>query len=263
VLIKGSEVVEKQYTNRMQNSCGDEFYMNKWDQYGGKRNLCRNRLIFPGHRLVNEALIDILKDVEPKSRILDIGCGDGFFLSLLRDLGFIDIQGIDPSETFLHRCRNKALPVEKKNLFELEPGPRFDLILLIEVLEHMKEPRKALEVIRSILREEGKLLLTVPVCDSFLKRYERFRYRLTKERQVRSIDDTHLQAFNRATALRLIEDSGLRILNSHHVSNPFPWAKRYCGLNWYYLLQRFSLRGRFGDYLIILAGKKTGSHRIV
>jgi SAM-dependent methyltransferase len=230
--------------------------MNKWNQYGGERNLCRNKLIFPHHRLVNEAVIDILKDVKLENRVLDIGCGDGFFLSRLRELGFIEIQGIDPSETFLSRCRDKGLSVEKKDLFDLKREPRFDLVLLIEVLEHLEEPRKAIEVIRSILREDGKLLLTVPVCDSFLKRYERFRYRLTRERQVRSIDETHIHAFSREAILRLTRDSGLRVLKCFYVSNPFPWVKRYCGLNCFYLLQRFSLGGRFGDYLIVFAGKE-------
>jgi ubiquinone/menaquinone biosynthesis C-methylase UbiE len=112
----------------------------------------------------------IFEEVEkykPK-RILDVGCGRGFYLYALSLFSFSkEIHGVDINETYIKKaqaiCKDAKIHIEKANVYKLPfPSSYFDFIICSEVLEHIPDDRRALMEIKRVLKRKGKLLITVP-----------------------------------------------------------------------------------------------------
>lgn len=101
------------------------------------------------------------------SSVLDIGCGWGFALSALLELGYADVQGIDIDEGQVEVCRKYGLRASQASdavTFLDRCGETFDVVLLIDVLEHVPK-EKQVPLLRAIyhrLRVGGRLIVSVP-----------------------------------------------------------------------------------------------------
>lgn len=120
--------------------------------------------------------------------VLDIGCGRGYALGLLAGLGYKNLAGIDcdPGQVEFAASRGRPVTLVPDTVqFLRSGGPRYDFILLMDVLEHVPvEAQPALlDAIRTSLRPGGRLLCTVPNAASALASYWRY------------IDYTHRIAF--------------------------------------------------------------------
>lgn len=99
----------------------------------------------------------------PGKRLLDIGCGYGFFLSEMKARGW-EVEGIEISPTGREYARRSlGLDIHSKPLEGLAfPEDTFDVITLFYVIEHVVNPRDILTEVRRILRPDGLLLLRWP-----------------------------------------------------------------------------------------------------
>lgn len=100
-------------------------------------------------------------------RILEIGCGTGYLLSLLRDRGAI-VVGIEPGPQ--GRKGGMRFGVRVVQGFFPEPavkGP-FDIVIAHAVLEHCADPMAFLDSIRATLAENGRALFAVPNCEPYI-----------------------------------------------------------------------------------------------
>jgi SAM-dependent methyltransferase len=99
-------------------------------------------------------------------RIIDIGCGDGFFLNILAKKGY-RADGIDASAEGIKLCRerigNSAGHIECCFIEEFKPVEPYDLLLCGEVLEHIQNDQAFLEEINRLAIIQGVLILTVPL----------------------------------------------------------------------------------------------------
>ena len=106
-----------------------------------------------------------LNDLRPET-VFEFGCGEGLFLKEVRERGveFADYIGLDLREDALATARalHPNGRFERADLFRW-PAPKdgFDLVIASQVLEHLPEPRLALE--RLVELCSGRLLLTVPM----------------------------------------------------------------------------------------------------
>lgn len=108
----------------------------------------------------------IAREVRPPAcaRILEIGCGTGHNLEMLGKFGDVEAAELDPKARVLAAERlgktvhDGALPGLADQL-----GGGFDLIALLDVLEHVAEDRDALVAIRRMLKPGGALVMTVPI----------------------------------------------------------------------------------------------------
>ncbi|HEC69857.1 MAG TPA: class I SAM-dependent methyltransferase, partial [Candidatus Omnitrophica bacterium] len=162
----------------------------KWSDYGKSRLISRNRLLFPHHRIVTQYFLDFFKDLDVNLKILDIGCGDGFFMELLRDLGFKNIKGIDISVSMLEKAKEKGLDVEKKDIYDIDDKEKYSVVLVMDVLEHLEKPEEALKKIYNILNPQGFLYMNIPICDSLSLRLWRLLSGQTRAELVRGCDET-------------------------------------------------------------------------
>jgi len=98
--------------------------------------------------------------------ILDVGCADGFFLYLMRDLSW-QVKGIEPNQSAANRGREKGLDIFIGDLSEAHlPDDSFDVVRFWHVLEHTRNPKKTLIEAKRILKSGGKLILGVPNIDA-------------------------------------------------------------------------------------------------
>jgi SAM-dependent methyltransferase len=121
-------------------------------------------------------------------RILEIGCGTGHNLAMLSQFGTVDAIEIDPASRAIAAERLKR-PIGDAPLPELPgvPDAHYDVIALLDVLEHIADDHAALVSIRKKLRPGGRILLTVPahpwmwsghdVANHHFRRYSRSAFR--------------------------------------------------------------------------------------
>ncbi|MCU1337568.1 MAG: Methyltransferase type 12 [Bryobacterales bacterium] len=125
---------------------------------GGKES------VSDAHRLRETAATITQVIPSPAARVLEIGCATGKLLSLIREAGFQEIRGLDPSPG----CAQAAwelysVPVLTSSLFSIpSPEKPYDFIILIAVLEHVEDLRKALDCVRGVLAPNGRVFAEVP-----------------------------------------------------------------------------------------------------
>ena len=105
----------------------------------------------------------------PDARILDIGCATGRLLANLRDRGFPAVVGLDPSPACAAAAsRLYGIKVHPMTLAELGAREeRFDLAILVGVLEHLRDLDEAFMHLRTILNPGGLLYVEVPDATAF------------------------------------------------------------------------------------------------
>jgi 2-polyprenyl-3-methyl-5-hydroxy-6-metoxy-1,4-benzoquinol methylase len=99
----------------------------------------------------------------PVAQILEIGCGTGHNLSMLARFGDIDAIEIDENSREI-AAKRLGRDVGASPLPELSgvPERHYDMVALLDVLEHIEDDRAALRAIAKRLRPGGSILLTVP-----------------------------------------------------------------------------------------------------
>jgi SAM-dependent methyltransferase len=103
-------------------------------------------------------------NLKKTDRILDIGCGTGKEIRLLRKLGFKNAIGVDPFIT--QDVFDEEGVVVKKATLENVEG-KFDVITLHHSFEHMDEPENVLRLLSEILDENGTVMIRIPLADSY------------------------------------------------------------------------------------------------
>jgi len=97
-----------------------------------------------------------------RERVLDVGAGIGCTVKVFQQNG-LDAFGIEIGEDFQRFGRERLRAnVQRGSLFDLHVAPRYDLVLLVQVIEHFNSPRRALEAIHGLLSPEGRLYLECP-----------------------------------------------------------------------------------------------------
>lgn len=98
-------------------------------------------------------------------RILDVGCGDGRFLGLLRDFGCPDweLVGIDLDADAVDRCRARGFEAHVARVEDWEaPGPAFDAVIMLQLIEHVEDPVSICRRVHSLLRPGGCFVVETP-----------------------------------------------------------------------------------------------------
>jgi glycosyltransferase involved in cell wall biosynthesis len=155
-------------------------------------------------------------------RVLQIGCGDGKFGSELVRAGN-HLVGVD-------RKPNVPPDVGYDEVFQEDPengfekasaysGPHFDRILVLDTLEHLKNPVKLLRDCKALLAPRGKLIVSVPNAVNITVRlmmlFGQFRY---SDRGI--LDWSHLRFFTKSTINALLEEQGYRVTGRRYTVVP-------------------------------------------
>jgi 2-polyprenyl-3-methyl-5-hydroxy-6-metoxy-1,4-benzoquinol methylase len=120
---------------------------------------------------LDRRVIEIIKKIEGANTVCDLGCGNGRLALQLGALGY-RVVGVDSSRSGITLAcrevgdRNVQFVCNEVNESLLEKVPMpiggFDLVVSIDVIEHMYRPRELIEVAAKILRPGGALILCTP-----------------------------------------------------------------------------------------------------
>jgi len=181
------------------------------------RNPLQRFLIWYFHRRVGE-----LVKVAGAQSILDVGCGEGFTIDrLLRVNGRLPIQGMDHDWPALLRARGQ----HPKVLFQMGDIGRlpyanesFDLVLCLEVLEHLAEPRGALEEVARVSSQY--CLISVPNEPFFMMS----NFLRGKNVRAWGNDPEHVQHWTAGEFVEMLR----KYFSVERVLHPFPWVLALC-----------------------------------
>lgn len=168
----------------------------------------------------------ILKNVQNEKRklkILDIGCGKGFFLNEIDSLKF-EKYGVEISEEGYRSCKIKGLNVFNDRLENIDfKGIKFDVVTLCHVLEHIEKPIELFNKINQILRSDGILILSTPNIDCLGFRYG-------KENWFHLDSPRHLILYNQKSINWLLKETGFKITKVKNEFYDYPvdlfWSLR-------------------------------------
>lgn len=107
-------------------------------------------------------VMDVIRKYKKEGNFLDVGFGPGAVLELAKGYGFKP-YGVEISKEAISHLRGKGFKTYEGEFLDLElPLRHFDVITLLSVIEHIKNPREAIIKCYNLLKEDGILAITVP-----------------------------------------------------------------------------------------------------
>jgi SAM-dependent methyltransferase len=159
---------------------------------------------FDAKRYQAEARFIAAHVVDRSGPVLDIGTATGDLLVALRDLGFANVHGVEPSPEAARKAREihglDVIAGDARSATAWNEG--FAVVILVAVLEHLVDPRVALREILELLRPDGIVYLLVPDA-------ERFSDHVDAPYQEFSVE--HINYFTLASLKNLLASVGLEV----------------------------------------------------
>ncbi len=117
---------------------------------------------FLGRRKIIEKILKYFYNNKKKNYILEIGCGSGGNLLMLSRYG--QVYGIEPDKESREYAKARNVGVIKDGTLpdNIPYKKKFDLIFLLDVIEHLDDDEKALKSLQKYLKTDGKIIITVP-----------------------------------------------------------------------------------------------------
>jgi 2-polyprenyl-3-methyl-5-hydroxy-6-metoxy-1,4-benzoquinol methylase len=156
-------------------------------------------------------------------RILEVGCGDGASLGLVKE--WLDspeglwLAGVEINDEIAEKASKVANQiwvgnVETLSFFEEIEASSLDVILCLDVLEHLVDPWDMVRKLTPLLKPNGRLIASIPN----IRHWKFIRNLLFRAdfnyRDAGLLDRTHLRFFVKKTAIELITCGGLRLVDA-------------------------------------------------
>ena len=104
-------------------------------------------------------------------RLLDVGCSSGTLIKIANNMG-IHAEGVEPMPEPVLTAVNSGLRVHKGFIEDLMlPEKSFDIVTLIEVIEHVKDPISLLRACHRVIRPDGLIIIRTGNTDSWTVKF--------------------------------------------------------------------------------------------
>lgn len=161
-------------------------------------------------------------------RVLEIGCAEGHTLEWLKQSGYCSwVAGVEPyaerhpGNTAIDRFERLNIESALPDI----PAASLDLILCLDVLEHLNNPWETMRQLSVLLKPGGRWIISVPNIRNYrilLDLVFRGRFHYT---DAGILDRTHLRFFTRSTLIEMMEGSGAKV-NEIIGADTRRWQKR-------------------------------------
>lgn len=194
-----------------------------------KESLCHYRDQIPYLIKTYFGVIEEIKNDLPNNpKVLEVGCGNGFFIKALMDLGLTkSVFGIEPSSRMVleadHSLKNKIkVSIFKSNLY---PKSSFDLICCFHTLDHMADPNEFIKGAFSMIKNGGYIIVVVHDTEGL-------SVKIFGESSA-IFDIEHIYLFNKKTLSELFLRNNFNVIKVFNLVNNYP-------LNYWIAMSGFS-----------------------
>lgn len=157
--------------------------------------------------------------VPARSKVLDVGVADGSVASVLGRMGCrVWAIEIDPVAAEAARELCEDVVVGDVETLDLDSffSERFDVVLLLDVLEHLKDPSAALRKIAAVIAPDGWIVVSLPNVTHGAVRLQLLEGHWSYT-PIGLLDTTHLRFFDRAGAEALLAEAGFSVFDRARV----------------------------------------------
>lgn len=146
-------------------------------------------------------------------RILDLGCYTGELMKILKDNGYDNLIGVDPSDYAVKVAKQRyGIKVIKASIFDdLKNLGKFDFIIINHVLEHIKNLSEFLQKVKGILNNNGKIYIETPDADNFFISQSN-KYLPEHQEAFQQFSVEHINFFTKKSTYNLLSISGFKKL---------------------------------------------------
>ena len=167
------------------------------DAMYGSYSYGREEILSPITAKSYNILLDEFEKYRKTNKILDMGCGRGWFLLEAKKRGW-EVYGTEFSKKAVEICTNNGITMEKER-FNIND---FDIITLFEVIEHINNPNEILKSIYNMLRLDGLFYCTTPNFNSLLRYYLKADYNIINFPE-------HLSYYTKSTLNKVVSNNSL------------------------------------------------------
>lgn len=149
-----------------------------------------------------------------KGKLFDVGAATGFFLNLAKKRGY-EVSGVEMSEHATKLAQNKGINVYSGDMISLKLAPdSYDIVTMLDVLEHMTDPFKELLEAKKVLKNGGFLVVNSPNGQSSLARILKTKWHLV-------LPPEHLFYFSPDNLASFLEKNGFGVVYSGTIGKRF------------------------------------------
>lgn len=172
---------------------------------------------------------EIERAVPPHSKVLDVGCTTGKLAKALKRKK-CQVTGVDIDRSSLNLARRYCQSTILANVEDCKllakklQGEKFDVVVLGDVLEHLKYPKELLVALKKHLKQNALIVSSTPNSAFIWMRMKFLLGNLSYSKNGGLMDEDHLRFYSFQTARALFEESGYEIISvkpsSHGINNP-------------------------------------------
>ena len=172
-------------------------------------------------KLDNRLFRQLLKSIPHKSiSVLDVGGGSGWLLDEIKELD----ERVELTQVVDLDSNAKQIALQKGHKFfhgkieEFTSKEKFDIVILLNLIEHVKNPLLVLEKIKDVLKKEGKILIKTPNCNSL----DAFIFRKTYWSGLHA--PRHWVIFNEDSLKQLVKRANLNVIKLKYTQGAPFWS---------------------------------------
>ena len=139
-----------------------ENYISHSDTKKGLMNMAYHQV----RKITLKKKLSLVNKLSEKGRILDIGCGTGYFLKSCKNDGWV-AEGSEPDADARKIAEVQTQSKISETIFSNNNFESYDVITMWHVLEHIHKLNESMERISRLLKKQGKLIIAVPNCKSY------------------------------------------------------------------------------------------------
>jgi len=162
--------------------------------------------------------------------ILDIGCGQGDFLGLIKQQTGAESWGVEMVTEIGEKAKIRVdhiLIGRIEDVIDSLPDSYFDCITFNDVLEHLLEPSIVLKMIESKLSENGIIIASIPNVRYISNLYELLIKKDWEYKDAGILDSTHFRFFTQKSMKRMFENVGYKLIRQDGINATGSWKFKF------------------------------------